>query len=174
MPAPIDWSVNNQGTKREAGYIQFVVAVSNGEVIILIGALVVPIALISFVTVGPLLRQLGKGKFAMQMERPSGGGGGPAPAPASDEVREAEIRQMLEAKAYRQGERGESPLDVDDEYKRLTEERPATLASDPQLVDEIRQLAIARNERRERQGKEPLDIDAEVERQLRDLEDLGQ
>ena len=151
------------------------VAVSNGEVIILIGALVVPIALISFVTVGPLLRQLGKGRFAMQMERPTGGGGpGPGPAPASDEVREAEIRQMLEAKAYRQRERGESPLDVDDEYRRLTDEQPATLASDPQLVDEIRQLAIARNQRRQRQGKEPLDIDAEVERQLRELEDLGQ
>ena len=33
---------------------------------------------------------------------------------------------------------------------------------------------IARNERRERQGKEPLDVDAEVERQLRELEGLGQ
>ncbi len=33
---------------------------------------------------------------------------------------------------------------------------------------------VARNERRARQGKEPLDIDAEVERQLRELENLGQ
>ena len=145
------------------------IAVSNGEVIIIIGAVVLPIALIAFATVGPLLRQLGKGKFAMQMERPSGGGGGPSPAPVSEEVREAEIRQMLEAKAYRQSERGESPLDVDDEYRRLTDERPATLASDPQLVDEIRQLAIARNQRRERQGKEPLDVDAEVERHIAEL-----
>jgi hypothetical protein len=149
------------------------VAISNGEVLILIGVLVVPIAALAFVTVGPLLRQLGKGKFAMQMDRPPPSAGGPIGGPASDEVREAEIRQMLEAKAYRQAERGESPLDVDDEYRKLTEDRPATLSSDPALVAEIRQLAVARNERRERQGKEPLDIEAEVERQLRDLEDLG-
>ena len=148
-------------------------AASKGDFFLIIGFVVLPIALIAFVTVGPLLRQLGKGKFSMQMERPTGGGG-PSPAPVSEEVREAEIRQMLEAKAYRQRERGESPLDVDEEYERLTDEAPATLASDPQLVEEIRQLAIARNERRERQGKEPLDIDAEVERQLRELEDLGQ
>jgi hypothetical protein len=153
-----------------------VVAISNGDVFLIIGAVVLPIALLAFATVGPLLRQLGKGKFSMQMERPTGGGGGGGggPAPISDEVREAEIRQMLEAKAYRQAERGESPLDVDEEYRRLTDERPATLASDPHLVAEIRQLAIARNERRQRQGKEPLDIEAEVERQLRELEDLGQ
>ena len=150
------------------------VAISNGEVLILIGAVAVPIAAFAFVTVGPLLRQLGKGKFAMQMERPPPSAGPVGGGPASDAVREAEIRQMLEAKAYRQSERGESPLDVDEEFKRLTEEQPATLASDPELVAEIRQLAIARNERRERQGKEPLDIDAEVERQLRDLEDIGQ
>ncbi len=149
------------------------VAVTNGEVFLIIGAVVLPIALIAFATVGPLLRQLGKGKFALQMERPPPPGG-PGPGPVSNEVREAEIRQMLEAKAYRQAARGETPLVVEDEYRRLTDEKPATLASDPQLVAEVRQLAIARNERRERQGKEPLDVDAEVERQLRDLEDLGQ
>ena len=33
---------------------------------------------------------------------------------------------------------------------------------------------MARNERRVRQGKEPLEVDAEVERQLRELESLGQ
>ena len=150
------------------------VAISNGEVLILIGAVAVPIAAAAFITVGPLLRSLGKGKFAMQMDRPPPPSGGPMGGAPSDAAREAEIRQMLEAKAYRQSERGESPLDVDDEYRRLTEEKPATLGSDPGLVAEIRQLAIARNERRERQGKEPLDVDAEVERQLRDLEDIGQ
>jgi hypothetical protein len=38
----------------------------------------------------------------------------------------------------------------------------------------VRQLVVARNERRARKGKEPLDVDAEVERQLRELENLGQ
>ena len=151
------------------------VAISNGEVLILIGAVVVPVAALAFVTVGPLLRQLGKGKFAMQMERPPPPSGGPVGGgPATDAARDAEIRQMLEAKAYRQAERGEQPVDVDEEFERLTDERPATLASDPGLVAEIRQLAVARNERRERQGKAPLDVDAEVERQLRELEDIGQ
>ena len=40
--------------------------------------------------------------------------------------------------------------------------------------EEVRQLVVARNERRQRQGKEPLDVEREIERQLRDLENLGQ
>ncbi|MGI8460842.1 MAG: hypothetical protein ACR2OC_04275 [Solirubrobacterales bacterium] len=148
------------------------VAISNGDALILICVVVLPIAALSLITVGPLLRTLGKGRFAMEMERPPPAGG-PA-AEASSEVREAEIRQMLEAKAYRRQARGESPLDIDDEYRRLTEETPATLATDTELVAEIRSLVVARNARRARQGKEPLDVEAEVERQLRDLEDIGQ
>ena len=46
--------------------------------------------------------------------------------------------------------------------------------TDPQLAVEVRQLVVARNERRLRQGKEPLDVEQEVERQLRELENLGQ
>ena len=42
------------------------------------------------------------------------------------------------------------------------------------LVEEVRQLVVARNERRIRQGKEPLEVDKEVQRQLRELENLGQ
>jgi hypothetical protein len=38
----------------------------------------------------------------------------------------------------------------------------------------VRQLVIARNERRMRKGEEPLDVEAEIERQLRELEGLGQ
>ena len=41
-------------------------------------------------------------------------------------------------------------------------------------MEEVRQLVVARNERRVRQGKEPLEVEAEIERQLRDLENLGQ
>ncbi len=33
---------------------------------------------------------------------------------------------------------------------------------------------VARNHRRIRKGEEPLDVEAEVERQLRELESLGQ
>jgi hypothetical protein len=94
---------------------------------------------------------------------------------ATGEVREDEIRQMLEAKAYRQSARGETPVDVDSELERLVNEEPAApTGEDPQLRAEVRQLVIARNERRARQGKEPLDVEAEVERRLRELENLGQ
>ena len=90
-------------------------------------------------------------------------------------MREAEIRQLLEAKAYRQRERGE------DAARRRCRAREdprrggaSDLAADPQLVEEVRQIVVARNHRRLRKGEEPLDVEAEIERQLRDLENLGQ
>jgi hypothetical protein len=49
-----------------------------------------------------------------------------------------------------------------------------SLGRDAELRDEIRQLVIARNERRMRRGELPLDVGDEIERQLRDLENLGQ
>jgi hypothetical protein len=95
-------------------------------------------------------------------------------ATMSRAAREAEVRQMLEAKAFRQIERGETPIDIEAELKRLTAPAAVELEADPALVAEVRQLVVARNQRRARQGKEPLDVDAEVARQLRDLETLGQ
>jgi hypothetical protein len=97
-------------------------------------------------------------------------------AEGSAEAREDEIRQLLQAKAYRQSARGEAPVDVEAELGRLLEEQPAGGAGgdDPELREEVRQLVVARNERRRRQGKEPLDVDSEIERQLRELENLGQ
>jgi hypothetical protein len=162
------------GQASDSGYAWRVrlLALTSGDVLILICLVALPVAALAFITVGPLLEQLGKGRFALRMERPppeSGPGGA-----GSAEEREAEIRQMVQAKAYRQESRGERPLDVDAETRRLLDDRPATLASDPGLVEEVRSLVVARNERRERQGKEPLDVEAETERQLRELEDLGQ
>jgi len=49
-----------------------------------------------------------------------------------------------------------------------------SLGGDIGLREEVRQLVVARNERRMRKGEKPLDVDAEVERQLRELENLGQ
>jgi hypothetical protein len=80
--------------------------------------------------------------------------------------REAEIRQMLEARNARRVARGQEPIDVEAELTALLEERPP---ADPGLVAEIRDLVVARNARRARAGKEPLDVEAEVARQLRDL-----
>jgi hypothetical protein len=152
------------------------ISLSTGEAILIIVLVAIPIALVTFVAgAGNALRQIGKGQFAVEFEtdlpRPITGESPPRTGPG----REAEIRQMLEAKAYRQHARGETPLDVETELGRLLEERsPPSGGIDARLEEEVRQLVAARNERRLRQGKEPLDVDREVERQLRELENLGQ
>ncbi len=146
--------------------------ISNGEVIIIVVLVVAPIAAIAFAGSGAVYREIGRGTFAMDHDqRPTAGDLGAA---LSRAAREAEIRQMLEAKAFRQIERGETPIDIEAELARLTAPATVELRADPALVAEIRQLVVARNERRARQGKDPLDVDAEIARQLRDLEGLGQ
>ena len=67
-------------------------------------------------------------------------------------------------------------MDVDAEFARLLAAGApgAPSSTDPVLRAEVPQLVVARNERRASQGKEPLDVDAEVERQLPELENLGQ
>jgi hypothetical protein len=151
-------------------------AISNGDVILLVIAVAIPVGIVAFVIgAGRAYREIGKGQFGLDMERlpPRSRG----PAPISRAAREVEVRQLLEAKAYRQSERGETPLDVDAELERLLNEPSPVIGSlshDRQLVEEVRQLVVARNERRLRQGKPALDVEAEVERQLRDLENLGQ
>ena len=151
-------------------------AVSNGEVILIVTLAAVPVAAIVFILgAGNALRQVGKGQFSVEFDSEAPRGMRDSSAEEGAEVREDEIRQMLEAKAYRQSSRGEESIDVDSELKRLMTEAPAgSPGEDPQLREEVRQLVVARNERRARQGKEPLDVEAEIERQLRELENLGQ
>ena len=145
-------------------------AISDGEAILLIVFLAIPLAAAVFIGgAGKAYREVGKGGFGLELESD-------APRPMHDSgesaaVQDEELRQLVEAKAYRQQARGEEPLDVEAEVERLRgEQRKAAAASaDAGLRDEVRQLVIARNERRERQGKEPLDVEAEVERRLREL-----
>ena len=146
-------------------------AVSNGDVIIIVVLVAIPIAAIAFAGAGAVYREIGKGAFAMDHDRPSGGAD--VSTGAGRAIQQAEIRQMLEAKAYRQRERGDEPLDVEEEMRKINSPS-VDVASDPALVEEVRQLVIARNERRLRQGKDPLDVEVEMARQLEDLEDLGQ
>jgi hypothetical protein len=157
------------------GAAQLVPAVSNGEVILIIVAVTIPIAALAFALgAGAALRGIDKGPLSVEFEADAGGRGESDPEAGSAQVREAELRQLLEAKAYRQSSRGEEPLDVETELGRLLAEgAPGQLGDDPALRAEVRQLVVARNERRARQGKPPLDVDAEVERQLRELEGLG-
>jgi hypothetical protein len=154
-----------------------VLALSSGEAILVIVLVAIPIGAITFALgAGNALDQVGKGQFAVEFERDLPQRLSDSGAEASPAMREDEIRQLLEAKAYRQRARGEQPLDVDSELERLL---AARAAAGPEggagaLREEVRQLVIARNERRMRHGGEPLDVEAEVERQLRELENLGQ
>jgi hypothetical protein len=153
-------------------------AISNGEVILIIVFAAIPVAAIAFAAgAGNALRQVGKGAFSVEFESDLPQKLRDTDAEAADaETREDEIRQLLEAKAYRQQTRGEQPIDIDSELDRLLTEASAAPrpGDDPALRDEVRQLVVARNARRVRQGKEPLDEEAEIERQLRELENLGQ
>jgi hypothetical protein len=156
--------------------IPIALSLSTGEVIFIVVLVTIPIALLTFALGAKnALDEVGKGQFAVEFESDLPSNITDSDAESTPAAREAEIRQMLEAKAYRQRERGETPLDVNTELNRLMTEKPARpAAADPRLAEEVRQLVVARNERRERQGKEPLDVDQEVERQLRELENLGQ
>jgi hypothetical protein len=151
-------------------------ALSNGEAILVIVLATIPVAALMFALgSGQALKQIGKGQFSVEFEHDLPQRVTDSDADASAEVRDEELRQMLEAKAYRQRERGEEPVDVEEEMERIrASEAAAPGADDPELVEEVRQLVLARNARRERRGEEPLDVESEVQRQLRDLENLGQ
>jgi hypothetical protein len=149
-------------------------ALSTGDVFLIAVIVAVPFAFLTFALgARGALGQIGKGPLSIEQEIPQSTGG-PAP-PVSSDVREAEVRQMVEAKAYRQESRGETPVDIEAEVRRLLDDRPSSsLGGDAGLREEVRQLVVARNERRARKGEEPLDVDTEIERQLRELENLGQ
>ena len=127
--------------------------------VVVVGASLV--AIVTFVGSSKLYDQIGRGGLSLNEDV----GRGKAPAREATGVREDEIRQMLAARNARRERRGQAPLDVEEELRRLT----ATHEVDPALRAEVRQLVLARNERRGRQGKPPLDVDEEVEREIRRL-----
>jgi len=103
--------------------------------------------------------QIGRGGLSIGEDRPAAPTG-----PAAAAEREAEIRQMLEARNARRAARGEAPEDVDAQLRALS--APAV---DPELREEVRTLVEATNTRRVARGEPPLDVEAEVDRRLRDL-----
>jgi hypothetical protein len=146
-----------------------------GIVLIIVVLIALPLGAIVFARgAGGALNQIGKGQFAMEQDFPQSSQG--SIHAVSAEVREEEIRQMIQARSDRGVAKGRKALDVDAEVEKLlaTESRGPGLAADKGLREEIRQLVVARNERRERQGKEPLDVEKEIDRQLSELENLGQ
>jgi hypothetical protein len=116
---------------------------------VVVGAAAVA-AVWALVTSGGSYDQIGGGRMSLDRQ-------------ATPAEREAEIRQMLEARNRRRAARGEAPLDVDAELRALTTQ------ADPELREEIRGLVEARNVRRVARGEEPLDVEAEIDRRLREL-----
>ena len=132
---------------------------------------VAPVAAVLFAGAFSVLEQLGRGGMAMD-ERPRPPALAPN-SPAAVAEREADIRQLVQARNDRGLARGEPALDVDAEVDRLMALDPAAQPESEQqdaaLREEVRQLVVARNERRATRGEAPLDVEAEVDRQLRDL-----
>jgi hypothetical protein len=143
-----------------------------GTVVFIVCGVAIVFAVVALVTSGRTWSDYGKGGLIMDRDAasPSGTAAAPALGPESAAEREAEIREMLEARNVRRVRRGEPPLDVEAELARLTAPPPASI--DPSLEEEVRQLVVARNHRRVRAGKPPLDVDAEVERELRRISDF--
>jgi hypothetical protein len=146
-----------------------------GIVLIIVVLVALPVGAIVFARgAGGALKEIGKGPLALEQDFPQSSG---SPVhTVSAEIREEEIRQMIQARSDRGVAKGRKALNVDAEVEKLlaTESTGPGLAGDRGLREEIRQLVVARNERRQRQGKEPLDVEKEIARQLRELENLGQ
>jgi hypothetical protein len=138
-----------------------------GIVIWVVCVLAVVIALGLLIASGKTWEEFGKGRFAIDRDARHDAG---AASPTGIAEREADIRQLLEARNARRARRGESPIDVATEFERLI--APQTPSVDPELREEIRQLVIARNHRRARAGQAPLDVDAEVAREISGLDGL--
>jgi hypothetical protein len=116
-------------------------------------------AVLALVSSRGTYEQIGRGGLSIGEDRE------PAPTgPAAAAEREAEIRQMLEARNARRAARGEAVEDVDAQLRAL--DAPAV---DPELRDEVRTLVEATNARRAARGEPPLDVEAEIDRRLRDL-----
>jgi hypothetical protein len=122
-------------------------------------------AIAALLTSGGSYRQIGRGGMSIGDDRPlrPPAAGGTLTAGQAAE-REAEVRQMLEARNARRAARGQAAGDVEAELRELL--RPA---AEPGLEAEVRELVVSRNARRVARGQAPLDVDEEVARRLREL-----
>ena len=127
---------------------------------VVVGVAIV-VAVWALATSGGSYEQIGRGGTSIGDDEPARRDAGAGDAA----VREAEIRQMLEARNARRTARGEAPVDIDEELRALT-----APAADPALRDEVRTLVEAKNRRRVARGDAPLDVEAETDRQLRELQ----
>ncbi|MGK2938307.1 MAG: hypothetical protein ACSLFR_10960 [Solirubrobacteraceae bacterium] len=132
-------------------------------IVIAVVALAVVIGVLVTASSTGVYDRIGQGALDLDSETPG------AAAPPSAALRDEEIRQMVDARNLRRAARGQPPLEVEDEVRRLSDLGGAGTQADAGLRAEVRQLVEARNLRRAARGQEPLDIDAETERRLQDL-----
>jgi hypothetical protein len=137
-----------------------------GTVLFVVVALGVVIAVISLFGRSRMYDEIGRGGLSIGEDRDMRPRAAQPAAPVSAEERDAEIRQMLEARNARRAAQGRETVDVEAELAELT--KPAA-ATDPEILEEVRALVQARNARRIARGQEPLDVDSEIARQLRVL-----
>ncbi len=131
-------------------------------VVIGVSVLALVAAVLALATSGGSYDGIGRGGLSLGEDRPAAAG---APVrQISTAERDAEIRQLLEARNARRAARGEPQVDVEAELRALT-----APAADPELAAEVRQLVEARNARRIARGQPPLDVDAEVSKRMREM-----
>jgi hypothetical protein len=97
-------------------------------------------------------------------------GGGTLLPPSQEpaEMREDDVRQMLEARNRRRVARGEQPGDVERELQDLLSPASAMSVGD-EVEAEARALIASRNARHRRRGEPEEDVEAEVAALLRQL-----
>jgi hypothetical protein len=122
------------------------------------------IAVAALITGGKTWEEYGKNRLLLDRDVAAAPKSGSAAALLE---RDTEIRQLLEARNARRARRGQAPIDVEAELRRLTAPQ-----IDSELRSEIRQLVLARNHRRARRGQPPLDVEAEIEREIAELGNL--
>jgi hypothetical protein len=116
------------------------------------------IAFVALALTGKTWEEYGKNALLMDGDSPRDAKQGSAAALLE---RDAEIRQLLEARNLHRARRGEAPVDIELELRRLTAPQ-----IDGELRAEIRDMVIARNHRRARKGQPPLDVESEIEREI--------
>jgi len=140
---------------------------SFGTVLWIVTGLSFVAGFLALVSSGKQWEEYGRDHLVMDRDtRPEPGGQVDASAAAIRE-RDEEIREFLEARNARRLRRGEAPVDVEAELRRLT-----IPVIDSGIREEIRDLVIARNHRRARAGKPRLDVEAEIAREIAQLTEL--
>jgi hypothetical protein len=93
------------------------------------------------------------------------------PGVETQEMREDDVRQMLEARNQRRIARGEAPADIDAEMRDLLSS-PQAKAVDSEVRAEVEAIVGARQARRRRRGRPEGDFQAEVDELLRSIADV--